>query len=141
MLAPAKVEEVERLLASGEHSQRTIAKMTGVSRGSVGAIAGGKRHIYPRNVKPEFPDPEGPPERCPKCGGLTPLPCRLCYVRKKRGKSPPKWDTLRDAPLGLQLKGEPLARYEEVRRWRRMNAGVARPFEEGFYEMLESGDQ
>ena len=39
MIAQAKINEIERLLAAGELSQRKIASMVGISRSVVGAIA------------------------------------------------------------------------------------------------------
>jgi hypothetical protein len=82
MLSPAKVEEVRRLLARGNVSQRKIARLLDVSRGSVNAIASGKRPDYP--VKE--PDEDDlrcwlPPVRCSGCGGMVYAPCRLCRVR------------------------------------------------------------
>ena len=46
MIAPSIANQIKRLLAEGKYSQRKIARMTGVSRGTVGAIAGGKRPDY-----------------------------------------------------------------------------------------------
>ena len=43
MITPEVVLEIERLLAEGTLSQRTIAKLTGVSRGTVGSVAKGTR--------------------------------------------------------------------------------------------------
>jgi hypothetical protein len=42
MIALVKVKEVERMLVEGKLSHRKIAKATGVSRATVGAIAAGK---------------------------------------------------------------------------------------------------
>jgi hypothetical protein len=85
MLAPHLVEEVRRLLASGTLSQRTIARRTGVSRGTVGLIAAGRRRDPVRIVQPwdeEPGQPLEPPRRCPTCGGLVYMPCRLCHIRQ-----------------------------------------------------------
>ena len=46
MLAPSVVEEIRRLLAEDTLSYRKIARLTGVSRGTIGAIASGKRPDY-----------------------------------------------------------------------------------------------
>jgi hypothetical protein len=81
MLLPEKVEQVRRLLAAGEATYRDIAKLAGVSRTTVQAIAlNRRREPLP---KPE-PDerPVGPPVRCPGCGGLVYAPCVLCRIRR-----------------------------------------------------------
>lgn len=88
MIEPSVVEEVRRLLAEGKLSQRKIAKHLGISRATVGAIASGKRPDYQPRPREED-DPfqiTGPPRRCPGCGGVVYLPCRLCYVREMKRK-------------------------------------------------------
>jgi transcriptional regulator with XRE-family HTH domain len=87
MLAPAKVEETKRLLSDGKLSQRRIAKLLGVSRATVSAIASGKRPDYEARRRERGDDDEGyvplgPIERCPGCGGKVHTPCHLCHVRK-----------------------------------------------------------
>ena len=85
MLSPDRIEQIERLLAEGKLSQRKIAKLTGVSRGTVGAVASGKRHVHVRETESwdaGLESPPGPPQHCPGCGGLVYLPCRLCYTRR-----------------------------------------------------------
>ena len=52
-----------------------------VSRGTVGAIASGKRPNYPVIVPEEEIDSSIPPVRCRDCGGLVYAPCHLCRVR------------------------------------------------------------
>jgi predicted transcriptional regulator len=72
MLAPAKVEETRRLLNEGNLSQRKIAKLLGVSRATVSAIASGRRPDYEalRAMQmEEQEEPRGPIVRCPECGG------------------------------------------------------------------------
>ncbi len=88
MLAPSKVKEVEQLLAEGQLSQRKIAKRTGVSRGTVGAIASGERPDYDERLRARAEElqPLGPVERCRTCGGRVHMPCRLCRVRKIRAQ-------------------------------------------------------
>jgi hypothetical protein len=90
MITPAMVEEIKRLLDSGHLSQRTIARQVGVSRGTVNAIAQGKR-LEPapaQNPAPGFAAPEGPLTRCPGCGGLVMMPCVLCRLRSMRERWP-----------------------------------------------------
>jgi transcriptional regulator with XRE-family HTH domain len=96
MLAPHLVEEIRRLLAGGKLSQRKIARLKGVSRGTVGLIAAGKRRDPVRAAPPWDADldrPLEPPARCPSCGGRVYLPCRLCRTRRflekqKKGEKP-----------------------------------------------------
>jgi len=123
MLDPVCVDSIRRLLAEGKASMRKIARMTGVSRGTVLAIAHGKRRDRVRR-SPEDGDlamrPSGPLRRCPGCGGLVRMPCRLCRVRA--WKSSPRSKPLPrrpDEPLQVDLLGDHRLRYEEVRRERR----------------------
>ena len=83
MIADAVVSEIRDLLLSGGLSQRKIAQRLGVSRGSVCAIAGGKRPDYAHRRRPDnaFAPPSGMPVRCPGCGGMVQTPCLLCHVR------------------------------------------------------------
>ena len=84
MIAQAKINEIERLLAAGALSQRKIAKLVGTSRSVVGAIAAGTRPDYEarrREREENFPEPLGPLGRCPGCGGMVYNPCRLCRLR------------------------------------------------------------
>ncbi|REK06800.1 MAG: helix-turn-helix domain-containing protein [Planctomycetota bacterium] len=97
MLAPGKVLEVQKLLAEGRLSQRKIAKVLGVSRATVGAIASGKRPDYAarqRAREAEF-EPLGPIERCPTCGGRVYMPCRLCRVRDYKAREQQRLKALR----------------------------------------------
>lgn len=82
MIGVGMVAEIRRLLAEGRLSQRKIAKLTGISRATIGAIANGRRPDYqPRPANDLFDRPQGPPRRCTGCGGLVYLPCKLCRVR------------------------------------------------------------
>jgi transcriptional regulator with XRE-family HTH domain len=84
MIASPLVDEIKRLLSVGELSQREIALRTGVSRGTVGAVARGKRPDYEaarRKRANSFTAPAGPPVRCPGCGGMAQMPCLACHVR------------------------------------------------------------
>jgi hypothetical protein len=116
MLAPKIVTEVRRLLAEGEFSYRDIARLTGISRGSVGAIASGKRSD--RQPHDELETPTGPAVRCPGCGGKVYMPCLLCQVRNtaKKPRSALGRNAVRAAELpDLNLRPEHRARYEELR--------------------------
>jgi transcriptional regulator with XRE-family HTH domain len=131
MIAPSVVQEIRRLLAEGKLSQRKIAKTTGISRGTVGAIAAGKRPDYEslrRAANDEFPEPTGPPQRCPGCGGMVYMPCRLCRARALQARSSttplPAWCMQLEEPLGLDLRDEDRARYEEIRSQRASALGA-----------------
>lgn len=86
MLALSVVEEVDRLLKEGELSQRQIAERLNVSRGSVSAIASGKRGLHGRTPDDELGEhaPALPAERCPMCGFLVHKPCLVCRTREYR---------------------------------------------------------
>jgi hypothetical protein len=85
MIHESVVQEVKRLLFVEGLSQRNVAAQTGVSRGSVHAIARGKRpDPKPRSDDDSIALFQGPPQRCPSCGGLVYMPCLLCRVRTLR---------------------------------------------------------
>lgn len=92
MIANATVEKVIELIEGGKWSQRQIAKMTGVSRGSVGAIARGARTPHALGFYDEdapIIPPSGAPTRCPYCGRLVKKPCLACQIwalRKRTGQ-------------------------------------------------------
>ena len=89
MLRLATVEEIQRLLAAGQTSQRKIAKQMGVSRGTVAAIASGRRGIYgrePNSAENELCCFDAPPERCPGCGAMVYMPCLLCRTREYQAR-------------------------------------------------------
>jgi len=84
MIAPTVEQEIRALLAEGQISQRKIAQRLGVSRGTVNAIACGRRPDYTarrRESPTDFTPPSGLPARCPTCGGLVQMPCLACHVR------------------------------------------------------------
>ena len=90
MLKPQIVLKILFLLKEKKFSQRKIAKMIGVSRGTVSAIALGKRKLIRfLSVREEasFILPRGPYCRCPTCGAKTKMPCLACQLRKgKEGR-------------------------------------------------------
>ena len=85
MIATGTAEEIRELLAAGELSQRRIAQRTGVSRGTVQAIARqrhGQTQVRSRREAGEgFVFPAGPARRCPVCGAKVQMPCLACHVR------------------------------------------------------------
>ncbi len=87
MIASDIVKEIRQMLAEGSLSQRAIAERMGVSRGTVCAIAQGKRRDYPPRffrMDMHFIPPAGRPARCSGCGGLVQMPCLACYIRQWR---------------------------------------------------------
>jgi hypothetical protein len=86
MHSTAMVLEIDRLLRAGELSHRKIAARLGVSRGTVSAIASGRRGLYGKDsferVAPTLPS--SPPARCKHCGYRVYQPCRICQARKRR---------------------------------------------------------
>jgi DNA-binding XRE family transcriptional regulator len=109
MLSTDRIQEVRRLLAQAELSQRTIARMTGVSRATIGAVASGRRPDYQPRVRTDEDDdrPQGPPERCRGCGGLVYMPCRLCRVRAIKAA---------DRERALKERNNPFAEPSRVER-------------------------
>ena len=111
MLDPVLVDTVRRLLAERKWSMRKIARMAGVSRGTVGAIAHNKRRDRPRPTDEEdlLAQPSGPLRRCPGCGGLVQMPCRLCRVRAQGRQAfhPVPAPAGRAAPSGARRRAPP----------------------------------
>lgn len=88
MIATTVVEEIRRMLREGSLSQRQIASHIGVSRGTVNAIALGKRNdnsARRSSTGEDFIPPTGLPIRCPGCGARVQMPCLLCYIRASHG--------------------------------------------------------
>ena len=127
MITANIVTEVRRLLAERKLSQRKIARRTGISRGSVGAIASGKRPDYemPDRFAEEDEEPTGPPERCRNCGGMVYMPCRLCKARQTIAERRRSRTCETNETPELNLRPEHRARYEEVLAWRDRQGGVA----------------
>ncbi|MEM8865621.1 MAG: helix-turn-helix transcriptional regulator [Planctomycetota bacterium] len=72
MLAKTVIDDVLELLAEGKLSQRKIAETVGVSRGTVSALATGKRGVY--GAEPA--DPEAMTIFC--CPGCNNKVCGRC---------------------------------------------------------------
>ncbi|MEE8451500.1 MAG: winged helix-turn-helix transcriptional regulator [Thermoguttaceae bacterium] len=90
MIAPSIVSEIRDLLGKGEISQREIARRLGISRGTVNAIALGRRadrSAGRRHDPSEFIPPAGVPVRCPTCGGKVQMPCLACQVRATKRRA------------------------------------------------------
>ena len=97
MLPTALIHEIDRLLKEGELSHRKIAIRLGVSRGTISAIASGRRGLHGqeaddvRRVRVRT----SPPARCPRCGYRVYLPCLICEARQHRQEQ----QLLRGKPL------------------------------------------
>ncbi|MCR4413099.1 MAG: winged helix-turn-helix transcriptional regulator [Thermoguttaceae bacterium] len=111
MIAPSMVDEIRRLLSEGRLSQRAIARRTGISRGTVAAIASGRRPDYEarrRAAGIEYTPPRGKPVRCPGCGGLVQMPCLACQLRQRNHHATRR----SEAPLGSRGLSRPAASAE-----------------------------
>jgi hypothetical protein len=86
MLPLITIKEIRLLLEQGELSQRQIAEQLGISRGTVGAVANGKRglHGITEDAKEVGLGFEGTAVRCPGCGAHVFMPCLLCRARTMR---------------------------------------------------------
>ncbi|HUT11873.1 MAG TPA: helix-turn-helix transcriptional regulator [Thermoguttaceae bacterium] len=120
MIAPHVVEQIRHLLAEGKLAQRKIARLVGVSRGTVGAISTGRRPNdlcrRPDGDHAALGQPTGPLERCPGCGGMVEMPCRLCQARSLAARSPSVVAGFMQAELrlGLELRPRERKRYEAI---------------------------
>lgn len=127
MLNRYQVDKVQRLLEQ-EHSQRAVARMTGISRGTVGTIANG-RHAPKLKLLRDIQDEEaaeycGPKIFCRTCGYMIYEPCGVCRAREYKRDHPQTADVDEQPPppLGLELRPQHQRRYEKVRA-RRIKAG------------------
>ena len=86
MLPTTLVHEIDRLLREGELSHRKIAAHLGVSRGTISAIASGRRGLYGKEPFETYSPlvPSSPPTRCPHCGYRVYLPCLICRMREHK---------------------------------------------------------
>jgi transposase-like protein len=84
MLSKKMVDEIVRLLFEENVPQRAVARQLGVSRGTVHAIAHGRRtRRFAAEKAEEDPTPDvlALPERCLRCGYRVYLPCQVCRTR------------------------------------------------------------
>ena len=121
---PAREEEAAGLLAAGTVSQRAIARQVKVSRGTVAAMANGRR---PRDFSRRAAAAKlsGPAleivaveARCPGCGAMVAfLPCHACRIRTLLCAARRRPATLPqpDEPLTVAMRDEDLPRYELLR--------------------------
>lgn len=78
VLTLEQVLEVKRLLDEGRLSQRSIARVTGVGRSSVNAIANGERGLFGAPPVEGLVVRSSIAQRCPGCGGRVFMPCVYC---------------------------------------------------------------
>ncbi|MEN6450211.1 MAG: helix-turn-helix transcriptional regulator [Thermoguttaceae bacterium] len=127
MISTEVVAEIRRLLEEDRLSQRQIARLMGVCRGTVGAIALGRRPDPAPRVEEDPLEPAGPPERCPGCGAKVYMPCVYCRVQSEMSKRrglPANARRHRGVPsTDLELRPDHRVRYEEVREARRLAEG------------------
>ena len=79
------LREIPRLAATGQWSQRRLARFFGIARDTVKNVLEGKyqAHQQEREANDHLLfDQVDPPHRCPGCGGLVHLPCHLCHIRR-----------------------------------------------------------
>ena len=107
-LAGLRRHDAEALppLATGGCLVRTL--WSGVSRGTVSAIAQGKRDDLRRRPIDDWDEPLGPLVRCSECGGRVYAPCRLCRIR--RLKADERADRRRLAGRNLALADKLMSR-------------------------------
>ena len=102
MLASHVLEKIRALLKDPSMSQRKIALSVGVSRGTVWAIATGRR--APRRPAAPLDDalPILPTRRCPGCGSLVRYyPCLICRAQYYRRE----WLLVRKPVRRIQRRG------------------------------------
>jgi hypothetical protein len=113
LIANSRIAEIELLLLAG-NSQRSVARITGVSRGVVRAV------FYGHRRRPDADNAllggQGPVARCRTCGALATMPCIACRDRNGLKKTTRKFlGQSDDLQLDLELKPDHQARYDEVR--------------------------
>ena len=93
MIEPETIQRVARLLASGQYSQRTIARLAAVSRATVSQVAHGLFNeeiasMTADELETDQVEIQRPYVRCPTCGGRVLLPCLLCqlHAREERDR-------------------------------------------------------
>lgn len=86
MLPLELVNRISALVREGQLSHREIAVRLHVSRGTVSAIANGRRGIYGKDENDKYTPlaPSLAAVRCPACGNRVHPPCLICLVRQRR---------------------------------------------------------
>lgn len=127
VLPPDRVARVRRLLAAG-NSIRATARQARVARDTVVSIASGRhaQMMRDREARRQLEEsllPRGPFVWCAACQAKVQMPCVACAARRERkGRGLVHvCEVLRELAavspaLGLELKPEDAARYEEVKK-------------------------
>ena len=77
------IRKILYLVKQEKMSQRQIAKRLGVSRGTVQAVAHGRRSEHISSAMKAVATwivPSGKPKRCHKCGSWVKIPCLACQL-------------------------------------------------------------
>ncbi|MHC4404338.1 MAG: hypothetical protein ACYTG0_32185 [Planctomycetota bacterium] len=114
MYPASVVSSIQGLLAAGV-SQAQIARQTGVSRGTVGNIAHGRR--LPQRAPAEDGEPY---VKCLGCGGMVQMPCRLCARRRAPLPRIYREIPAEETDLNLQLRGRHRERQQAVATQKRL---------------------
>jgi hypothetical protein len=117
MISKSKRIAVAQLIDQGL-SDRQISRMKKLSRTGVALIRKRKQARAARRVAPLPTVPSGQ-RRCPNCGGIVELPCRLCRIRKTTSHGVNQEVTLRQLArntLLAALMQPPLRRAKDKHR-------------------------
>lgn len=122
-LTVEQYDQVASLLEQGRLTQRAIGRLMGCSRGTVAAIAAGKRKREPetrgRSSESLLEFKLGPASRCGLCGALVYGECIACHVRARLAKGPIGRAQAVGSNgcdgMGLNLPEDCQGRYEEIR--------------------------
>jgi hypothetical protein len=105
MIPPALIDKIRRLVATRSYSLRQIARLTGVSRGTVAAVARGKRADPQAAPRGHREAPRARPRRSRAEGGPIASRRPSTNLRKNRSgrssaaRSAEHWATRRAAPV------------------------------------------
>ena len=121
MVDPEIEGQIEARLLARRGSQRGLARELGISRGTVGAIARGRRpaDLSRRHAERIRPDHHYLTGHCPQCGRQIELPCRACRDEAAKKKRPPVGrrgsGIEREEPITIALREEDEERYLVLR--------------------------
>lgn len=114
-------DRIRELLTKTDRSCRSIAAEVGVSGSTV--VLESQRLGVPRG---QGNNPTGRRGKCLWCNRIVELPCLACQMRRmiRAGEDQRVYgsDAGELATFGLDLHGDDLRRYHEVRRWRGLPA-------------------
>jgi transcriptional regulator with XRE-family HTH domain len=132
MLKLETINRVQRLLATGQYSQRAIARMAGIGRALVSRIARGLLDERLASAETddsdfEFVEPERPYVRCPTCGGRVLMPCLLCQfqAREERERRRARLQQWLATPDGQRQILDPIAARRQSVSWPRRYVAAA----------------